>query len=81
MKIAAKTREGTEFCYSASSAHRISERSAARIVEALNENRYQLRPGEKWHVYNIDEYSAAYIVASCHQFTIRNGYLYEKRTA
>lgn len=24
MKIAAKTREGTEFCYSASSAHRIS---------------------------------------------------------
>ena len=63
MKIAAKTREGTEFCYSASSAHKISERSAARIVEALN------------------EYSAAYIVAQCHQFTIRSGYLYEKKTA
>ena len=81
MKIAAKTREGTEFCYSASTAHRISERSAARIVEALNENRYQLRPGEKWHAYNIDEYSAAYPAAVGKQFTIRNGYLYEKKTA
>lgn len=81
MKIAAKTREGAEFMYSASSAHKISERSAARIVEALNANKYQLRPGEKWHVYNIDEYSAAYIVAQCHQFTIRNGYLCEKKTA
>lgn len=81
MKIAAKTREGAEFCYSASSAHKISERSAARIVEALNENRYQLRPGEKWNVYDIDEYSAAYPSAIGKQFTIRSGYLYEKRTA
>lgn len=81
MKIAAKTREGAEFMYSAQSAHRISERSAARIVEALNENRYQLRPGEKWHVYTIDQYSAAYIVAQCHAFTLHNGYLYEKRPA
>lgn len=78
MKIAAKTREGTEFCYSASSAHKISERSAARIVEALNENRYQLRPGEKWHVYDVDQYGGAYQIAQYQQFSIRNGYLYER---
>lgn len=78
MKIAAKTREGTEFLYSASSAHRISERSAARIVEALNENRYQLRPGEKWHVYNVDQYDGAYQIAQYQQFSIHNGYLYER---
>ena len=78
MKIAAKTREGTEFFYSASSAHRISERSAARIVEALNENRYQLRTGEKWHVYDVDQYDAAHQIAQYQQFTIRNSYLYER---
>lgn len=78
MKIAAKTREGTEFLYSASSAHKVSERSAARIVDALNEHRHQLKPGEKWHVYDVDQYSNAYQIAQYQQFTIRNGYLYER---
>lgn len=83
MKIVAVTTEGREFMYKSRTAHKVSERSAARIAEALNNAGFQVDKanGEKWHVYNIDEYSAAYPAAIGKQFTIRNGYLYEKKTA
>ena len=61
MKILAKTTEGAEYLYSVRSAHKVSARSGQQIADALNKAGYQLeRPGEKWHLYDVDEYDTAY---------------------
>ena len=75
MKILAKTHKGTEFVYSARSAHAVSERSAGKILEIINAHNYRINPekNETWHAYEIDQYSPAYYAAQDQRFTIRNG--------
>ena len=80
MIIAAKTKEGKEFMYSTFSAHTISKRSGKQIVELLNSIAYNCKPGEKWHIYEIDKYDQAYDIARFQSFTIRNGSVYVKNT-
>ena len=72
-KIIAKTRAGEEFMYSRNSARSVSERSAKRICEIANAAGYQLRPGEKWHVYDVADYEIEYSAAAYQSFKIRRG--------
>ena len=60
MTIIAKTQPGREFIYNAKSAHKVSKEKALYICETCNEHKYRLNAGEKWKVYEIDEYSQAY---------------------
>ena len=78
MKIVAKTYEGQEFLYSRKSAHRVSERSAQLICDVLNENRWTLKDGQKWHVYEIADWEVDFCGAAYQSFVRRNGGLYEK---
>ena len=77
MKIVAKTTEGKEFLFNATSAHKVSERSADKIVKALNDVRYGLKTGEIWFVYDVDKYDKAYDYASFQSFVRRNHGLVE----
>lgn len=52
-KLIAKTRIGAEFLHSKNDSFFCSK-NAQRIAEILNENRYNLTDGEKWHVYDYD---------------------------
>ena len=52
-KLIAKTRIGTEFLHSTKDAFFASS-NAQEIANALNENKYHLKDGEKWHVYDFD---------------------------
>ena len=79
MKMIAKTIAGKEFCYSRESAHRASDRGAAAICAALNSQRYKLKDGEKWHVYDCGWYESQNTGAAYQEFTRRNGTIYEKR--
>ena len=79
MKIAAITIKGTEFIYKASTAHKVPKSSGADIVDALNRAGFRLRPGEVWHLYDIDRYSGAYDIASCQGFRVYRGRVSEYR--
>ena len=59
-KLIAKTRIGTEFLHSTKDAF-FASANAQRIADILNENKYQLKDGEKWHVYDLD-YSQTFYV-------------------
>ena len=72
MKIVAKALKGQEFFYRASTAHKVSERSANVIAKALNESGYELKDNEVWHVFDIDEYDSAYGVVMFQSFERRN---------
>lgn len=80
-KIIAKTIVGKEFVYSRKSAHAVSAAGAAEICKTLNENKYKLGEGEKWHVYEIGPWEMEYCGAAYQSFTRRKGYVYEKRSA
>ena len=43
MKIVAITRNGSEFIYSAKSAHRVAQNKIAYVLEVLNKYRYLLK--------------------------------------
>ena len=75
MKILARTTPGREFMYSARSAHKVSARSADKICAIVNEYKHLLGTpaGECWHVYDVDQYDAAFQYAQYQAFTIRNG--------
>ena len=75
MKIIAKTIEGKEFIYSATSARKVSERSANKICDIVNQYKFLLdtSKNEKWFIYEIDKYDIAYDYAQVQSFTIRNG--------
>lgn len=78
MTILAKAIEGKEFLYNPRSAHEVSKAGADYIVQVLNEYRYQLKDGEVWHVYEIDEYDQiAYVCACGQKFTRRKGIVKE----
>ena len=58
-KFIAITTPGTEFLFRRSSAIVTPAASAEKIAAALNAAKYQIKPGEKWHVYEneyIDDY-------------------------
>ena len=78
MKVAAVTTPGSEYLYRASSAHKVSERSAAYILGVLNLYRFKLRPGEIWYLYEVDQYDTAYIYAEDQHFTVRKGLVTER---
>lgn len=80
MKVVAKAIQGKEFFYSARSAHRVPAASAGKILSVLNENRFQLEPGEIWHLYELDEYSGGYDFAMLQRFRIRGGNVYRVRS-
>ena len=73
MKVIAKAIKGQEFFYNARSARKVSERSAKVILDIVNEYRFQLKENEVWHIYDVDQYDAAYDYAQFQSFTIRNG--------
>lgn len=75
MKIIAKTIEGKEFFYNAKSARKVSERSANKICNIVNQYKFLLdtSKNEKWHIYDIDKYDIAFEYAQFQSFTIRNG--------
>ena len=80
-KIIAKTIEGKEFMYSRTASYSVSKAGANEICKAMNENRYQLKAGEKWHVYDVGAWELEYMGAAYQSFTRRKGYVYEKRNA
>lgn len=77
MKIIAKTHTGAEFCYSIRSAHKVPEKKAAAIADALTGANYHVNAaaGERWHVYDVDQYDSAYVVAAGQSFGFRRGAL------
>lgn len=73
MTIIAKTKAGEEYMYSAKSAHKVSKASATYICEVCNEYKYRLNGGEKWHVYEIDNYSYASDIAEVQHGRVYKG--------
>lgn len=73
MLILAITNEGQEYIYSARSARAVSKKSARLICDIANENKYKLKPGQKWHIYDVDKYDIAFDYATRQAFRIRNG--------
>lgn len=79
MIIIAKSVKGSEFLYSARSAHAVNQRKAAKIVGILNDVRYQLKDGEVWHMHDIDQYDTAFLCAECQRFVLKkDGQLVER---
>lgn len=52
-KLIAKTRIGKEFMYSRESAF-FADKNAEKVADILNKNKYQLKEGECWYVYDYD---------------------------
>lgn len=53
--------KGQEYFYRRSSMIAVPESSAFEIAQALTRERYQIKDGEVWHVYENDNYSNMYI--------------------
>lgn len=73
IKIIAKSVEGKEYLYNYKTAHKVSANSAEKIVNVLNNVRWQLNDGESWHVYDVCDYEIAHDYAQFQKFTIRKG--------
>ena len=71
--VIAKTREGSEFIYSAKSAHGVAKAKADEVCTVLNNLRWKLSDGEVWHIYTVDEYDTAYYVADNKRFIYHRG--------
>lgn len=69
MKIIAKTNKGAEFCYNARTAHKVPEKYAEKIADALNGIGYTLNDGQAWHVYDVGSYDDAFYYAEGQRFT------------
>ena len=73
MKVLAISVSGHEYMYKASTARKVSERSATQICDICNAVKYRLKPGECWYIHDVDKYDTAYDYAMYRAFTIRNG--------
>lgn len=71
MLILAKTKIGCEFVYNPRTAHAVSKAKAKTIMETLNDRKYLLKDGEKWHIYDIGVYDTAYVYAETQKFKVR----------
>lgn len=78
-KLIAKTIAGKEYVYSRKSAHAVSAAAAEYICNVLNEKKYKLKEGEKWHVYDCGCYEMEYTEAGSQKFTRRKGVVSEVR--
>lgn len=82
MKIVSITCRGSEYSYIASESHKVSERAAAKICDALNAVRYGLakdKPNLCWYVYDVGPYDIAAEYAAFQSFGYRRGNLVERR--
>ena len=57
----AKTREGSEFIHSQEQAYFVPTASRQYICDQLNEVKWNLADGEKWHIYENDWYTETFI--------------------
>lgn len=73
MKVLAVSVAGHEYLYKASTARKVSERSAEKICAICNEVKWRLNDGECWYIHEVDQYDTAYDYAMMQAFTIRNG--------
>lgn len=79
MKILAISAKGQEFLYKPSTAHKVSERSGKKIMDALNKARYGLKENEVWHLHEVGSYDNAYAYATYQEFTIYKGNIRERK--
>jgi len=79
MIVLAKSAEGMEYLYSAKSAHAVPKSSARKIMDALNNAKYDLRDGQVWHMYEVCGLDDASFYAERQAFGIRKGSIYERR--
>lgn len=79
MKVLAVSLKGQEYFFRASTAHKVSERSGERIMDALNKARYGLKEHEVWHLHEVSSYDNAYAYASYQEFKIYKGNIRERR--
>lgn len=79
MKVLAISSKGHEFLYRASTAHKVSERSWKKIMDALNEAKYGLKENEVWHMHEVSSYDNAYAFANYQEFSIYKGTIMERR--
>lgn len=79
MIVLAKSAEGAEYLYSAKSAHAVPKSSARKIMDALNDARYDLRDGQVWHIHEVGGLDDASFYAERQSFGIRKGSIYERR--
>lgn len=73
MLILAISVKDREYLYKANTARAVSKNSAQKICDIVNECKYQLKPGEIWHIYEIDKYNIAFDYATRQEFKIRRG--------
>lgn len=73
MTVLAKAKVGSEYLYVINSAHKVPKASARKIMDILNDVRWNLKDGEIWHMYEIDEYCPGYTYAATQRFSIRKG--------
>lgn len=78
MLILAKSCKGSEFLYSAKSAHAVSKASAAKIRDIVNQYKYKLSENEVWHIHEVSYYDDASFYAERQKFTIRKGIVKEQ---
>lgn len=71
--IIAKTRERQEFIYSKRNSYSVPKSSANKIVTIMNNVRWNIQQGEKWHVYEIGEWEKDYCAAGHQRLSIRKG--------
>ena len=57
MKLIAKTFKGKEYIYSKIDSYFVSDASSDKICKILNDNNYQLKENEIWHVYEHDHWT------------------------
>lgn len=71
--IIAKTQEGREFFYSTKDSYTVSKNSYRQICDIMNACKWQLQAGEKWHVYQVDDYEIENMSAFYQKVSIRKG--------
>ena len=59
-KLIAKTKIGTEFFHSTKDCF-FASANAQKICDALNADKYKLKEGETWHVYDLDFSQTFYV--------------------
>ena len=52
-KLIATTQNGTEFFHSKENAF-FCDSNAQKIADILNKNKYKIKEGEHWHIYDYD---------------------------
>lgn len=71
MTVVARAIKGQEFLYSAASAHRVTEKKAQTIADALNRAQYGITPEQVWFVYDVGMYDNAYAYGEIQGFQMR----------